>query len=147
VFILANNGYFVDAVNVCQKLSRIARRSANSYEAWGFLEYKQGHYENAVINYKRALNRDYKIQTLIMLARLNHFYLNRQKVATYYCKAAIQANRNFPDAYYLLLAEISRNKDDLESAIKYSKIQMELMPYRSQSCYYHGKLIYEKKDY
>jgi len=146
VFILANNGYFVDAANVCQKLSMIAKRSANSYEAWGFLEYKQGHYENAVINYKKALNRDYKIQTLIMLARLNHLYLNNQKVATYYCKAAIQANRNLPDAYYLL-AEISRDKGDLKSAIKYSKIQMELMPDRSQSYYYHGKLLYEKKDY
>lgn len=146
VFILANNGYFVDAANACQKLSRIAKRSANSYEAWGFLEYKQGHYENAVINYEKALNRDYKIQTLIMLARLNHFYLNKPKVATYYCKAALQADRNLPDAFYLL-TEISRGKGDLKSALKYSKIQIELVPDRSQSYYYHGKLLYEKKEY
>ncbi|MCK4689553.1 MAG: tetratricopeptide repeat protein, partial [Candidatus Marinimicrobia bacterium] len=35
----------------------------------------------------------------------------------------------------------------LKSALKYSKIQIELVPDRSQSYYYHGKLLYEKKEY
>jgi len=33
----------------------LLKRTANSYEAWGFLEYKQGHYEDAVIYLEKAV--------------------------------------------------------------------------------------------
>jgi len=144
--ILANNGYFLAAAQACEKLNGIAKRSADNYEAWGYLEYKQGHYRNAVINYQKALRYKYRPSTLLILARLHHFYLDHQRKALHYCKAALKVNKEYPDAYYLM-AEIYRQKGDLRKALHYSRRQIELLPDHPQPYYYHGKLFFEKKDY
>ncbi len=144
--ILANNGYFLAAAHACEKLTQTAKRSADNYEAWGYLEYKQGHYRNAVINYQKALRYKYRPSTLLILARLYHFYLSNQRKALHYCKAALKVNREYPDAYYLM-AEIYRQKGDLKKALRYSRRQIDLLPEHPQPYYYHGKLYFEKKEY
>lgn len=146
VYIYANNGYFLEAASVCQRLSEIARRAPSTYEAWGYLEYKQGHYENAAYYYKKALRKDYRSATLIMLARLAHFYLVQPKEALYYAKAAVQIDRQAVDAYYIL-AECYRQKGNLDKALKYSQEQIELLPERPHPYYYQGKLYLAQKKY
>jgi len=146
VMILAQEGYFIDGAQACEKLSDIAPRSAQTFEAWGFLEYQQGHYQNAVTHYRKALNRDYRLATLLTLARLNAFYLNEPAKAIYYAKAIQQLDRDNCDALYIL-AEVKRRQGDLTAALKYSVRQMELQPNHPQPYYYHGKLLLQKKDY
>ncbi|PIS27155.1 MAG: hypothetical protein COT43_11975 [Candidatus Marinimicrobia bacterium CG08_land_8_20_14_0_20_45_22] len=146
VYILTNNGYFLDAAKVCEKLSEISPRSAHTYEAWGFLEYKQGNFRNAELHYRKALNKNYDIQNLLMLARLNHFNLNDTPKAGYYCRSVLQINPNSVDALYLL-SEIARKQGNLDKALLYSQREIDLSPDKPHSFYYHGKLLYEKKEY
>jgi len=146
VYILTNNGYFLDAAKVCEKLSDISPRSAHTYEAWGFLEYKQGNFRNAELHYRKALNKDYTIPNLLMLARLNHFNLNDSKKAGFYCRSVLQIDPNSVDALYLL-SEIARKQGNLDKALAYSLREIELSPDKPHSFYYHGKLLYEKKEY
>lgn len=144
--ILANNGCFLEAAQVCEKLSRTAGRSADIYEAWGHLEYRQGHYENAAIHYTRALNHNYCPGCLITLAQIYHFHLNDPAQAVYYSKAALQLDRGLTDAYFIL-AESSRKSGKMDKALQYSQKQMELLPEHPQPLYYHGKLLYEMKRF
>ncbi len=144
--ILANNGYFIDAARACDNLGRLAKKSAYTYDAWGHLEFKQGHYENAVIYYQKALHFDYSKQILMTLARLYHFYLNDSRKAIYYSKAALQIDRSIADAYFIL-AESARKSGNLDKAFHYSTSQLELLPDHPHPHYYHGKLLYEKKLY
>ncbi|MDD5766353.1 MAG: hypothetical protein PHW79_08945 [Candidatus Marinimicrobia bacterium] len=146
VYILTNNGYFVDAAKVCERLSEISPRSAHTYEAWGFLEYKQENYRNAELHYRKALNKNYNIPNLLMLARLNHFNLNNSKKAGYYCRSILQINPNSIDALYLL-SEIARKLGNLDKALAFSQREIDLSPDKPHSFYYHGKLLYEKKEY
>ncbi len=146
VLILANNGYFVDGAKACEKLTQVAPRSAHTFEAWGFLEYKQGHYANAARHYQKALNREYRVATLLTLARLYLFHLNEPAKVRYYCKAVLQMQRDNADAYYYL-TENARRKGDLKTALKYSQRLIELLPDHPQPYYYHGKLLYDLKDY
>jgi len=146
VLILANNGYFLDAARACERLSQIAPKSVHTYLAWGFLESKQGRYANAAENYQRALNRDYSIATMLTLAKLYHYYLEQPAKALYYCKAILQINRQQVEALYLT-AEIARKRGDFNTALKYSRRQMELLPGHPQPYYYHGKLLFEQQKY
>jgi len=146
VLILAQEGYFIDGARACEKLSRLAPNSAQTLEAWGFLEYQQGHYENAATHYRKALNRDYRLATLLTLARLYTFYLNDPDQAIYYGKAILHLDRQNCDALYLM-AEVKRRQGNLTTALKYSARQMELQPDHPQTYYYHGKLFFQNKDY
>jgi len=144
--ILANNGFFLDAAKVCEKLNQNAQRSEYAYEAWGHLEFKQGHYENAVMHYEKALRYTYNPGSLLHLARLYHFYLNDCKQARYYCKAALQIDRSLVDAYFIM-AETYRVTGDLDQALRFSAKQLELLGAHPYPYYYHGKLFFEKKKY
>ena len=144
--ILSSNGNFVESANICEKISSIDRKSSHAYEAWGFLEFKQANYVNAAINYKKALDHDYKEQTLLMLAHIYHYYLNRPKSALYYCKSTLQINRNSVACYHLL-SEIHRKKGDLKRALNYSEKHLDLSYGRAKSHYYHGKMLFEMKRY
>jgi len=146
VQILAQEGYFIDGAKACEKLSKIAPNSSHTLEAWGFLEYQQGHYENAATHYRKALNRDYKLSTLVTLARLYTFYLNDLDQALYYSKAVLHLDRNNCDALYLM-AEVKRRQGNIPDALKYSARQIELQPDHPQTYYYHGKLCLQNKDY
>ena len=146
VTILAQEGYFVESAKVCEKMSRIAPRSAQTLEAWGFLEFQQGHYENAATYYKKALNRDYRIPTLLSLARIYTFYLNEPSKAMYYAKAITKLERNNCDALYIM-AEAKRRIGDIPEALKYSARLIELQPEHPQTYFYHGKLLFQNKDY
>jgi len=146
VQILAQEGYFIEGASACERLSRLAPSSAQTLEAWGFLEYQQGHYENAAAHYHKALNRDYRLPTLLTLARLFTFYLNDPDRATYYTKAILQLDKQNCDALYLM-AEIKRRQGKIADALKYSERQMQLQPNHPQTYYYHGKLYFQIKDY
>lgn len=146
VYILTNNGYFVEAAQICETLTNSFKKSVHTDEAWAYLEYKQGHYKNSEFYYKKALKGNINIQNFLNLARINHFFHNNPKKAIYYCKSALQVDRKNTDAYYLL-AEIYRKKKDLKTALKFSEKQLELLPSHSQSWYYHGKLLYEQKNF
>lgn len=141
-YILANNDSYLQAAQVCEKLSRIASRSADTYDAWGHLEYQQGHYENAAIHYQKALHHDYRLRYLVLLAQIYHFHLNDPGKAVYYCKAALQIDRRQVDAYFIL-AESSRKSGKMEKALHYSQKQIALLPEHPQPLYYHGKLLFE----
>jgi tetratricopeptide (TPR) repeat protein len=144
--LLANNGFFLDAAKVCEKLNKSAKRSEFAYEAWGHLEFKQGHYENAVVHYEKALRYTYNTASLLHLARLSHLYLNDCRKARYYCKAALQIDRSLVDAYFIM-AETYRVTGDLDQALRFSAKQLELVSDHPYPYYYHGKLLYEKKEY
>ncbi len=144
--IFANNGHFLEAARVCEKLSSIAKKSAYTYDAWAHLEFKQGHYENAAFYYKKALSSEYRISTLITLAQLYHFYLNDPGQASYYSKAALQVDRSAVDAYFIL-AEVNRQAGKLDKAVQYSLKQLELLPDHPHPLYYHSKLLFEMKRY
>jgi tetratricopeptide (TPR) repeat protein len=144
--ILANDGFFLDAAKVCEKFSKSAKHSEFAYQAWGHLEFKQGHYENAVVNYKKALRYDYSPASLLRLARIYHFYLNDYKKARYYCKAALQIDRSLSDAYFII-AETYRVNGDLDQALRFSAKQLELLGDHPYPYYYQGKILFEKKQY
>lgn len=144
--ILSNNGYFIEAAGVCEKLSRVAKKSAYTYDAWGHLEFKQGHYENAVIYYEKALNYDYRPALLMTLARIYHFYLDNPAKAAYYSKAALQIDRDQVDAYFIL-AESNRKAGKMDKALQFSEKQLKLFPDHPHPLYYHGKLLFEMKRY
>lgn len=144
--LLANNGFFLDAAKVCEKLNQSAKNSVFAYQAWGHLEFKQGHYENAVVHYEKALRYDYNPASLLYLARLCHFYLNNHQKAFYYCKAALQIDRSLVDVYFIM-AEAARATGNLEQALRFSTKQLELLSDHPYPYYYHGKLFYEKKQY
>lgn len=146
VWILTQNGQHLAAAQVAEKMTEIAPRSAHTFEAWGFLEYKQGNYTSSAEHYQKALNRDYRIPTMLMLARLYLFHLDNPAKVKYYCKAVLQHDRNNTDAYYFL-AENARRKGDFKTAIKYSARLIELLPAHPQAYYYHGKLLYAAKEY
>jgi len=146
VWILAQNGQYLSAARVAEKMSELTPRSAHTLEAWGFLEYKQGDYTSAAEHYQKALNRDYRIPTMLMLARLYLFHLDNPAKVKYYCQAVLQHDRQNSDAYYFL-AENARRKGDFKTAIKYSARLIELLPNHPQAYYYHGKLLYAAKEY
>lgn len=146
VYLLVNNGRYLEAARIGEELSRIAPRSAETYEAWGFLEYKQGHYANSAQHYHKALNRAYRIPTMLMLARLYLYHLNQPAKVKYYCQAVLQHQRDNTDALYFL-AENARRKGDLAAAIGYSERILNLLPNHPQALYYHGKLYYAAKNY
>ncbi|HPC35603.1 MAG TPA: tetratricopeptide repeat protein [Candidatus Marinimicrobia bacterium] len=146
VSILAQEGYFVECAKACQKMSQIAPRSAPTLEAWGFLELQQGHYKNAATYYKKALNRDYRIPTLLSLARIYAFYLNEPERALHYAKAITNLDRDNCDALYIM-AEVKRRTGDINGALKYSARLIDLQPEHPQTYYYHGKLLFQNKDY
>jgi len=144
--ILSNNGYFIEAAGVCEKLSKVAKKSAYTYDAWGHLEFKQGHYKNAVIHYEKALNYNYCSASLMTLAQIYHFYLNNPAKAAYYCKAALQIDRNQGDAYFIL-AECNRKSGKIDKALQFSQKQLALFPDHPHPLYYHGKLLFELNRY
>ena len=144
--ILSNNGYFIEAAGVCEKLSRVAKKSAYTYDAWGHLEFKQGHYKNAVIHYEKALNYNYRSASLMTLARIYHFYLNNPAKAAYYSKAALQIDRKQVDAYFIL-AESNRKSGKMDKAMQFSQKQLTLLPDHPHPLYYHGKLLFELNRY
>jgi tetratricopeptide (TPR) repeat protein len=146
VWILAQNGQYLSAARVAEKMSELTPRSAHTLEAWGFLEYKQGDYTSAAEHYQKALNRDYRIPTMLMLARLYLFHLDNPAKVKYYCQAVLQHDRQNSDAYYFL-AENARRKGDFKTAIKYSARLIELLPNHPQAYYYHGKLLYATREY
>lgn len=146
VLLLTQEGYFIESAQACEKLSKIAPRSAHTLEAWGFLEFQQGHYQNAVTHYRKALNRDYRLSTLMSLARLNVFYLNEADQAIYYVKAILNLDRDNCDALYIM-AEVKRRQGNIKAALKYSERLMDLQPEHPQTYYYHGKLYMQNKDF
>jgi len=146
VLLLAQEGYFVESARACEKLSSIAPRSAQTLEAWGFLESQQGHYQNAATHYRKALNREYRMPTLLALARLYAFYLNDLNKAIYYVKAILNLDRNNCDALYIM-AEVKRRQGNIGAALKYSERLMDLQPEHPQTYYYHGKLYMQNKDF
>jgi len=146
VTILANHGRFIEAARICERLSADYPRSAEALEAWAYLEYKGGRYQNAADQYLRALNRAYRLPTVLMLARIHHYHLQNPRKALYYCKAALQLDRQSADAYFLM-AEIYRRKGDLPRALRYSEKQLQYSPQKSISNFYHGKLYFEMQDY
>ncbi|MDO9549231.1 MAG: tetratricopeptide repeat protein [Candidatus Marinimicrobia bacterium] len=144
--ILSNDGHFIEAARVCEKLNQVAKKSAYTYDAWGHLEFKQGHYENAIIHYEKALNLEYRPAFLMTLAHIYHFYLNNPAKAAYYCKAALQIDRSQVDAYFIL-AESFRKSGKMDKALQFSLKQMELLPDHPHPLYYHGKLLFELNRY
>jgi len=144
--ILSNDGHFIEAARVCEKLNQVAQKSAFTYDAWGHLEFKQGHYENAVIHYEKALNLEYRPAFLMTLAQIYHFYLDNPVKAVYYSKAALQVDRNQVDAYFIL-AESSRKSGKMDKAMQFSQKQLELLPNHPHPLYYHGKLLFELNRY
>jgi tetratricopeptide (TPR) repeat protein len=144
--IFANNGYFLEAAQVCEKLNRVAKESAYTYDAWAHLEFKQGHYENAAIQYTKSINRKYRVSTLITLEQIYHFYLHDPAQARYYSNAAIRLDESVVDAYFIL-AEINRKAGKFEKAVEYSAKQLALLPDHPYPLYYHSKLLFEMKQY
>lgn len=144
--ILSNDGHFIEAAQVCEKLNKVAKKSSYTYDAWGHLEFKQGHYENAVIYYEKALSLEYRLVFLMTLAQIYHFYLDNPVKSAYYSKAALQIDRNQVDAYFIL-AESNRKSGKMNKALQFSEKQLELLPKHPHPLYYHGKLLFELNRY